>query len=274
MSKDIYLDFNYFQNIKKKLFSIEKGLAVVSGGCGRVGSIFTNIFISNDIKVLILSRNKKKFLNFKSKLPKNKQKNIFWKQTDLTNAKSIQNVCNFLKKKKILYLINNASFSYRGSFFDYNLNKINKEMWGVFNGNMLLTEKVLFQMRKQNKGKIIFTGSLWGIKSPKFEIYKELDNGPTAIIAAGKAGVNQYVKFLAAREAKFNITINTLTPGWFPRKGKVENKRYIKKIKNTIPLNKIGKLENLITTINFLLLNGSNYVTGQNILVDGGYSVH
>ena len=83
----------------------------------------------------------------------------------------------------------------------------------------------------------------------------------------------QYTKYLSSREAKHNITVNNLVPGWFPRKGKVERKDYIKSINSKIPLNRIGKLEDLKTVINFLISENTKYLTGQNIIIDGGYSV-
>lgn len=175
---------------------------------------------------------------------------------------------------KVEYLINNAASSNRGEFFEYNKNNMNKEMWGTFSGTMLLTEKILANMRKRGRGKIIFIGSLWGLKAPKSRIYSGLDIGPSAITALGKAGILQYAKYLAVREFKYGIIINSLIPGWFPRKGKKENKNYMKKIKETIPLNRIGKLQDLISAINFLLSNGSNYMTGQNLIVDGGSSIY
>ena len=273
MNSDNYLDYNRLIKIKKKISSPDKGTAVITGGCGRIGSVFTSLFLSHNLKVIILSKTNKKFVSYCSKLPKEIKKNISWKKLDLTNARSVENVAKILKNKKIEYLINNAAFSNRGEFFKYDSKKINEEMWGTFNGTMLLTERILLNMRKNNKGKIIFTGSLWGQKAPKSRIYKELDIGPSAIIASGKAGILQYAKFLAARESKFNITVNTLLPGWFPRKGKVERKSYIKNIKQNIPLNRIGKLENLITAVEFLIASGSEYVTGEKITVDGGYSI-
>tara|TARA_B100000029_G_C17348671_1_gene877997 strand:- start:553 stop:942 length:390 start_codon:yes stop_codon:yes gene_type:complete len=128
-------------------------------------------------------------------------------------------------------------------------------------------------MRKKRLGKIINTGSLWGSHAAKFKTYSNLDIGPSPIIASGKAAIMQYTKHLASREAEYNIVVNALIPGWFPRKGPVENKKYINSIKSNIPLNRIGKLEDLITAVEFLLSEKSNYMTGQFVIVDGGYSI-
>ena len=97
--------------------------------------------------------------------------------------------------------------------------------------------------------------------------------GPSVVTASGKSAIISFTKFLSTREAKYNISVNCLSPGWFPRKGPVENKRYIREINKNIPLGRIGKLEDLISPIAFLLSAGSKYYTGQNLVIDGGYSV-
>jgi len=274
MNQNQFLDLNSLKLFKKKLSKPVKGIAIVTGGCGRIGSVFTSLFLYHGISVIVLSKNKKNFLNYSSTLKPNLKKKLSWKKIDLKDPRSIEKIYNKIKNIDIKYLVNNAAENNRGEFYKYNYKVLNKELWGTFAGSMLLTEKVLNIMRKKKNGKIIFTGSLWGTRAPRSKIYKNLNNGPTAIVASGKAGIIQYSKFLSARESKFNIKINTLLPGWFPRKGKTENKSYINKIKETIPLNRIGRLEDLITAIDFLISNGSDYMTGQTITIDGGYSIY
>jgi len=170
-------------------------------------------------------------------------------------------------------LINNAAESNRGKNFNYDIQSLGKEFWGTFGSSFFLTEKILPYMRKKKIGKIINTGSLWGSHAAKFKTYSNLDIGPSPIIASGKAAIMQYTKHLASREAEYNIVVNALIPGWFPRKGPKENKKYIASIKSNIPLNRIGKLKDLISAVEFLLSNDSDYMTGQFVIVDGGYSI-
>ena len=83
-----------------------------------------------------------------------------------------------------------------------------------------------------------------------------------------------YTKYLAERESKYKITSNNLVPGWFPRKGKKTNKSYIKSVCNNIPLKRIGKLDDLVSPVIFLLSAGSKYFNGQDLIVDGGYTIY
>ena len=100
-----------------------------------------------------------------------------------------------------------------------------------------------------------------------------MDISPSLLASYGKAGMENAIKYLAVREANNNITCNTLMPGWFPRKGPVERKDYMENIFEKVPLNRIGVLEDLIPSVQFLLNKDNNYITGQSIIVDGGYTI-
>lgn len=262
---------NHIKNDKKN----ENITALVTGGCGRVGSVYTSVLLKKGINVIVLSRSKKYYNLYKSNLDSSLKDKISWEKLDLRKPKSIiLLVKNLIKKKyKIKILINNASYSYRGKFFKYNQNNLDEELWGTFAGSMFLTEKILPLLRKNKNSKVIFTGSLWGNTTPRYNIYRNLDIGPSPIICAGKSAIMQYAKLLAEREASNGIMVNSLLPGWFPRKGKIERKDYMNRIKKNIPLRRIGLLNDLSSAVEFLLSDDTKYMTGQEIIIDGGYSL-
>lgn len=272
---DKYLSYKSLLNYKKKKKFKKNSIAIVTGGVGRIGSIFTGQLLSNGGKVICLSRNIDNYVNYKKTLPNNLKKNLFWYEVDFNSPDKVIEILKNIKKKfkKVDVLVNNICDGKRGKFLEYNVSSLNKEFWGTFGSTMLLTEKILPMMRKNKYGKIINIGSIWGIQAPKFKTYLNLDNGPSPIISSSKGAITQYTKHLASREADNNITINLLIPGFFPRKGKAENKKYIKSINSNIPLKRIGKLEDLVNAIEFLLSNGNSYFTGQSIIVDGGYTI-
>jgi NAD(P)-dependent dehydrogenase (short-subunit alcohol dehydrogenase family) len=261
-------------NSHLSLIKIKHKVAVITGASGRIGSVFAKLLLDSGCKVICLSRSKKKYLEFKKKIITN-QNNFLWYNLDLQNQESIDNTSQFIasKFKKLDLIINNASNSNRGENFRYNSKNLSDEFMGTIGGSIILTENLLPLLRKNNNSKIVNVGSLWGFKSPKQNIYGKMQIGPSIITASGKSAMINYTKFLAVREAKYNISVNCLSPGWFPRKGPIENNNYISAIKKNIPLNRIGKLSDLISPIHFLLSDGSAYYTGQNLIVDGGYSV-
>ena len=272
---DKFLSYRKFLKEKERLALKKDKFAVITGGCGRIGSVFIGQLLYRGYKVICLSKTNQKYLDYKKSLPNNLKKKLFWHSLDLVNPKTVFKAVNFVfnKSSKVDVLINNAADSNRGEFFKYNINSLGKEFWGTFGSSFLLTEKILPSMRKNKKGKIISTGSLWGSHAAKFKTYLDLDIGPSPIIASGKAAIMQYTKHLASRESKYSITANALLPGFFPRKGRIERKDYISSIISNIPLNRIGKPKDLISAVDFLISEGSNYMTGQFIIVDGGYTV-
>ena len=271
---DKFLSYNNFLKNKKTLLLKKEKFAVITGGSGRIGSVFTSQLLYNGYKVICLSKTRQKYLEYKKTLPKNISNNLLWHALDLVKPKTVKKATQFIFSKfsKVDILINNAADSKRGKFFKYDAITLDKDFWGTFGSSFLLTEEILPTMRKNKKGKIINTGSLWGSHAAKFKTYLDLDIGPSSMIASGKAAIMQYTKHLASRESEFSITANALIPGFFPRKGKIERKDYIKSINSNIPLQRIGQLEDLISAVDFLISEGSSYMTGQFIVVDGGYT--
>lgn len=270
---DQYLSFKNFLNLRKEE-KIKKGLtAVITGGSGRIGSVFTNQLLLNGHRVISLSRNKIQFENFKKNLPAKFQKKITWYFLDLSSPDTIESAIKVIKTKhkKIDILINNGSQNLRGENVNYDKKKIFSEFWGGFGGTFLLTEKILPILRSSKNAKIINVCSIWGMNSSKSSTYLNLDIGPSQMLGSNKASLIQYTKQLATREIKNKITVNGLIPGWFPRKGKKENKKYIRSICQNIPANRIGKLKDLISSVDFLTSYKSSYYTGQFLIVDGGY---
>tara|TARA_Y100000768_G_scaffold375715_1_gene346821 strand:- start:420 stop:1247 length:828 start_codon:yes stop_codon:yes gene_type:complete len=274
MKLDPYINFSELKLNYKNSISPRGKVALVTGGTGRIGSIFVSIFLLNDFKVIIASRLKKKFKQFSNSLPQQYRKNLYWVKLDLLKPDlSIKQIKKLNKKFEIDYLVNNAASHYRGKNIDYTSKNIQKEFFGLIGTSILITEEVLKNMRKRKNGNIINVGSIWGISAPKFDTYLEMDIAPSLMTSICKAGMSHFSKYLTARESGYNININTLSPGWFPRKGKKSRNDYMKMITKDIPQKRIGNLTDLVSVINFLISTGSKYFTGQTVKIDGGHSV-
>ena len=174
------------------------------------------MLLSYGLNVIVLSRTKNNFLKYSENLSPDFKKKIFWKKLDLRKGSSIEKISTSLKRKKIRFLINNAAYSNRGKFFPYNHKNLNEELWGTFAGSMLLTEKILPQLRKTKNSKIIFTGSLWGKKTPRFKIYKDLDIGPSYRL--WKSAILQYSKLqLREKQSLVSLLIPCCQVGFLER---------------------------------------------------------
>ncbi len=121
---------------------------------------------------------------------------------------------------------------------------------------------------------IVIFGSLWGTHIPIPKMYLDLKNEPSVSLPASRAALRQIVKYLAVIWAKENVRCNLIIPGWFPKPGKTERLDYMNEITGRIPMERVGIPQDIVGPTLFLLSEQSKYMTGTEIIVDGGYSLH
>ncbi|GAK94377.1 3-oxoacyl-[acyl-carrier protein] reductase [Nonlabens ulvanivorans] len=115
---------------------------------------------------------------------------------------------------------------------------------------------------------------MYGVLAPDFSIYKDCPqflNPPH--YGAAKAGVIQLTKYYASYLGGYNINVNTVTPGPFPSLGVQENLNFVEELKKKTVLGRIGFPEDLAGIFTFLVSDAANYVTGQNFIIDGGWTI-
>ena len=123
-------------------------------------------------------------------------------------------------------------------------------------------------------GSIVMFASMYGIVSPNPSLYPDGINPNPIEYGAGKAGLIQLTKYLAAYYGPKNIRVNAIAPGPFPNliKDDNHNETFINNLKNSTMLKRIGESKEINGPIIFLLSNASSYITGQVLKVDGGWT--
>ena len=143
------------------------------------------------------------------------------------------------------------------------------------NEDASLTE-ALEKIEKNKKGVILNISSDLSVISPDNRIYRnkneDLDNQPVKPITYPviKTGIVGMTRYLSTYWAKKGIRANALSPG---RGYTSQNKDFVKKITNLIPIGRMAKKDEYISAVQFLCSDASSYMTGQNIIIDGGRSV-
>jgi NAD(P)-dependent dehydrogenase (short-subunit alcohol dehydrogenase family) len=122
--------------------------------------------------------------------------------------------------------------------------------------------------------RLIDIGSLWASHIPYAETYLDLGNEPDLSVMLSKVNKKVFVKYLARELGKKGFTANQLTPGWFPKPSKTPREDYIKGIVDRVPLGRIGVPSDLFPAIDMLISASSTYLNGQEIVIDGGFSIY
>jgi len=253
-----------------ELFNLNNKIAVVTGGYGHLGKSITNALAKAGAKVIVAGRNKEKFSN------EFNDKNIYFEFLDLSQnvsiKSSLQNI--FDKFGRIDIVINNGFYSQQCIPKTNEIIGWENGIDGVLNSVYKFTEASLPFLKRSEAARIINIGSMYGMQVPDFSLYndyKKFFNPPN--YGTAKAGVIHLTKYYAKLLAKDNILVNCVSPGPFPSSEVQKEIGFIKELEKRSPLNRIGQPSELEGVIIFLASRASSYITGQNIAVDGGFTI-
>ena len=276
-----------------KKFSLKDKTAIITGGTGLLGSVYTHSLLSLGASVIIIDKkiDKTKFIKNLVKeynLTKEIINKIKFVKCDITNKKQIDKSFKKIRSnlKNLKVLINNASLVKQVGNDDLRdtykpFLQMKKKDWENFfsvdlTGTLLVTQKCIPFLRKNGGGSIINISSTYGILSPDQRIYESLSpkNSKQKIekpigYSISKSGVLNMTRFLATKFAEDKIRVNTLTLG-----GVYDNnpKTFVKSYSNKTPLRRMADKNEYAGPIIFLATDASSYMTGSNLVVDGGWS--
>lgn len=238
-------------------FNFRNKIVIITGGEGGLGQSICSQFIQLGAKIIVTTTNKK-LINKKTR----KKTYIY---LDFNDKNSIQKFLNDLKKiNKIDILINNAGINKVSPINEVD-DKYIDEIYKVnLRGPIIMTKEISKIMIKKRRGKIINISSIFGTVGK---------NG-RSLYSATKFGLVGLTKSTALDLAKYNILVNAISPGVINTglTKKVLNSIEEKHIKKEIPLNKLGKASDVSYLVCFLCSDFNNYITGQNFIIDGGYT--
>ncbi len=196
--------------------------------------------------------------------------NVLALHTDVSNESDVRRAVNDIEKKfgRIDILVNNAGVSVDGPALEMGLEDwnhvVNVNLTGVW---LCARTACALMVRKNIKGKIINIASIYGIRA---------DLDPSAPYYATKAAVMNLTRALAIEWAPHGINVNAIGPGYFPSlmtRSVEENPEVKRRFLERIPLKRTGDpAKDLAGALIYLASNASDYVTGQTIFVDGGWT--
>lgn len=253
------------------IFSVNGKVIVITGATGYLGSKMVEHLSLAGAKVMILSTRLNKSKQLCKKLGINKEQAF---EIDISSKVSIEKVFKEIYNKflTIDVLVNNAYFGIAKEFGNYTQEDWYKSLEGTVISIDMVTQVVSPYMSKQGSGRIINISSMYGMVAPDPSVYPDSIMMNPLSYGVGKAGIIQYTKYAAMKLAQENITVNTISYGPFPNINNVTNKTFLKNLANKTFVKRVGKPEEVSSAVYFLSLDESSYITGQNIVVDGGWT--
>jgi len=265
----------------RSLFSLEGKVAIVTGAVGLIGKHYCKALSEAGANVVVSDIDKNEAEKFAHTLGGNSIGGYL----DVTDPESVEDVKNHVLKKfgYIDVLVNNAAINdmfenpetalEKLKFENYPLEMWNKSFNVNVTGTFLCSQIIGTEMANKEKGSIINVASTYGIVAPDQSIYKNNEGVQTfhksAAYPSTKGAIISFTRFLAAYWGKKGVRVNTLSPGG------VENAQddfFISNYSDKTPLGRMALPSDYKGAIVFLASEASAYMTGANLVVDGGWT--
>ena len=285
-------------NLKKNI-DLSYSTAIITGGAGLLGRTYTATLLEAGAQVIIIDKkveSKKilKVIKNESKLEQKKMGKLKLIECDITDSSQVKNTFSKLDKslKNLKILVNNASLvkqvgkeDLRDSYKSFL--QMKQQDWEEYfsvdlTGTLLISQKAIPYMQKNGGGSIINISSTYGILSPDQRLYKFFNDKLSRKMkklgvkiekpigySISKSGMLNLTRFLATKFAEDNIRVNTLTLG-----GVYDNNppQFVKAYSERTPLKRMADKKEYSGPLLFLASDMSSYMTGSNLIVDGGWS--
>jgi len=268
-------------------FDLTGRVAVVTGGIGLLGTEFCRTLAEAGAAVAVVDLNQEKCAATAAELSGAGHKALGI-ATDITNPASVnamveQVIAHF---GRLDVLVNSAALDPKfdpqavskgiapGKFEEYPLEQWNAALNVNLTGTFLVTQACVKQMIAQGKkGSIINICSTYGLNGPDQRIYRKPDGSQPAFkpvyYTVTKAGIVGFTKYLAAYYMETEIRVNMLTPGGVYNN---HDETFVKNYSAKTILGRMAHKDEMNGALLFLASDASSYMTGNNVVVDGGWT--
>lgn len=258
------------------MFDLKNKIAIVTGGAGYFGKPITIGLAEAGATVIVASRDGEKCRSFASDM-RMLGLNVVGEELDLGSGESIKKFTEKVSRKygRIDILINNAVS--REGF--KNLGEITAAEWENSQkinstGLMLISQSVVKVMTGQKSGSIINIGSIQGAVGPNFGVYGETGMTSPVNYTYDKWGMVGLTKWMANYYGKYNIRVNCISPGGYGPgiAESIGENEFVTNYKRMTPLGRFADDDDIKGPVVFLASEAAGYITGHNLLVDGGWT--
>lgn len=241
---------------------LQHKIVIVTGGSGLIG------------KELVANINKKGGIAINADVNVETNLEAGTIQMDITDDKSIQNGIDLIVSKfgRIDGLVNNAyprTKDWGTKFEDIDPESWRKNVDLQMNSYFVCCQKVLKVMKSQKSGAIVNIASIYGVVGNDFTLYEEYGGTSPAAYSAIKGGIINFTRYLASYYGHLAIRVNCVSPGGIFDH---QHKSFVTKYEAKVPMKRLGQPDDIAPAVSFLLSDEAKYITGQNLIVDGGWT--
>jgi len=252
--------------------------ALITGGAGHIGMAFGETLAEAGANIAILDRDESRVQSVAGGIAEKYAVQTIGMTMDLSNEEEVVAAPKRVAEElgSLDMLINCAAFvgtsNLKGWVVPFEEQSV--ETWRAAVETNLTAPFALIQaatpyLRESGHGSVINIGSTYGVVGPDMSLYDDTAMGNPAAYGASKGGLIQLTRYLATVLGPDNIRVNCISPGGIARG---QDEKFVARYEARTPLKRMGTEEDMKGTILYLASDLSAYVTGQNLLVDGGWT--
>jgi NAD(P)-dependent dehydrogenase (short-subunit alcohol dehydrogenase family) len=228
--------------------------AVVTGGTRGIGFAITERLLKDGLDVITTGTKKD------AKYPVGAS----YYPVDFLSDDSVITFVEFLKQQQVDILINNAGINKIGEFESINMKDFDRILQVNLRAPFQLCQAVIPNMKANNWGRIVNLTSIFGNVSKEYR----------ALYSSSKFGLDGMTAALSAEVSEFGILANSVGPGFIDTDltRNVLSDKGIAKIQKSIPMKRLGRVDEIASLVSWLVSEENTYISGQNLMIDGGFS--
>ena len=234
-----------------------KKKAIITGANGQLGSAFVEALTGKGYFVYAVDLNIEKITI---------SENVQPVKLDITDEMAVHKF--FSSVKSLDVLINNAGIGVFTPFEDRTAAEFKQVMEVNLLGAFLMSQSSVKIMKNSNGGKIVNIASIYGSTSSDERIYGNSGRNNSEVYSATKAGLINMTQYMATHFGKYNIQTNSISPGGIYNQ---QSEDFVKNYEYKTPMGRMGKTQDLLSALFYLVSEDTQYTNGQDIAVDGGF---
>lgn len=255
-----------------EMFNLENRVAIVTGAAGNLGVALASALAQAGARVVATSRDRRRAEETAASLPKPHGAEHLGVELDQTDTASVDRCVDEVVEVtgRIDVLVNNANAAFAADWSTISGDEFTRQLANL-TGHFLLARRCRdHALERRAPASIILLGSMYGLVGSYPDVYEGLGAGSPVAYHALKGGVVNLTRYLAVYWAKDNVRVNCLSPGPFPSPR--ANPQLVERLTSRVPLGRMGRPSELQGALLLLASDAGSYITGQNIVVDGGWT--